>query len=130
MSTKFNVVTRPNPQDPEAPRKYYASVKSSGRVTLRELSQQIAQFSTVSTVDTMAVLEALLILIPREISRGNVVELGDFGSFWMRIQSDGSDTLEEVKANNIKRVLPRFTPGKVFRRALNNTEFVKNGNGS
>ena len=130
MTTKFNVVTRPNPQDPEAPRKYYASVKSSGRVTLRELSQQIAQFSTVSTVDTMAVLEALLILIPREISRGNVVELGDFGSFWMRIQSDGSDTLEEVKANNIKRVLPRFTPGKVFRRALNNTEFVKNGNGS
>ena len=78
----------------------------------------------------MAVLEGLLTLIPREISRGNVVELGDFGSFWMRIQSDGSDTLEEVKANNIKRVLPRFTPGKVFRRALNNTEFVKNGNGS
>ena len=130
MSTKFNVVTRPNPLDRTAPQKYYASVKSSGRVTLRELSQQIAEFSTVSTVDTMAVLEALLILIPREISRGNVVELGDFGSFWMRIQSDGSDTLEEVKANNIKRVLPRFTPGRVFRRALNNTEFVKNGNGS
>ena len=130
MSTKYNVVARGNPADPEAPQKYYASIKSSGRVTLRELSRQIAEISTVSTVDTMAVLEALLILIPREISRGNVVELGDFGSFWMRIQSDGSDTLEEVKANNIKRVLPRFTPGRVFRRALNNTEFVKNGNGS
>ena len=130
MSTKFNVITRRNPLDPEAPHKYYASVQSSGRVTLRQLSQQIAEISTVSTVDTMAVLEGLLTLIPREISRGNVVELGDFGTFWMRIQSDGSDTLEEVKANNIKRVLPRFTPGKVFRRALNNTEFVKNGNGS
>ena len=130
MSTKFNVITRYNPQDPEAPKKYYASVKSSGRVTLRELSQQIAQFSTVSTVDTMAVLEALLILIPCEISRGNVVELGEFGTLWMRIQSEGSDTLEEVKANNIKRVLPRFTPGKVFKQILNNTEFVKNGNGS
>ena len=130
MSTKFNVVTRPNPQDPEAPRKYYASVKYSGRVTLRELSKQIAEISTVSTVDTMAVLEGLLTLIPREISRGNVVELGDFGTFWMRIQSDGSDTLEAVKAHNIKRVLPRFTPGKVFKQVLNNTEFVKNGNGS
>jgi predicted histone-like DNA-binding protein len=83
-------------------------------------SQQIAQFSTVSTVDTMAVLEGLLTIIPRQISNGNVVELGDFGSFWMRIQSDGSDTLEEVKANNIKRVLPRFTPDKVFRQVYLN----------
>ena len=127
MSTKFNVITRRNPLDPEAPHKYYASVQSSGRVTLRQLAQQIAEISTVSTVDTMAVLEGLLTLIPREIARGNIVELGDLGAFWMRIQSDGSDTEEEVKANNIKRVLPRFTPGKEFKRVLNNTEFVKNG---
>ncbi len=127
MSVKYNVITRYNPRDPEAPRKYYASIQSSGRVTLRELSKQIAEISTVSTVDTMAVLEGLLTLIPREIAQGNIVELGDFGTFWMRIQSDGSDTPEEVKANNIKRVLPRFTPGKEFKQGLNNTEFVKDG---
>ena len=78
MTTKYNVITRYNPREPEAPRRYYPSVKYSGRVTLRELSKQIAEISTVSTVDTMAVLEGLLTLIPREISRGNVVELGDF----------------------------------------------------
>ena len=127
MSTKFNVITRRNPLDPEAPHKYYASVQSSGRVTLRQLSQQIAEISTVSTVDTMAVLEGLLTLIPREIARGNIVELGDFGTIWMSIQSEGSDTPEEVKAGNIKRVSARFTPGKEFKQVLSQTEFAKNG---
>jgi hypothetical protein len=45
----------------------------------------------------------------------------------MSIRSEGSDPQEEVKANNIKRVLPRFTPGKEFKQVLSNTEFVKNG---
>ena len=127
MSTKYNVVARGNPADPEAPQKYYASIKSSGRVTLRELSRQIAEISTVSTVDTMAVLEGLLTIIPRQISNGNIVELGDFGTLWMSIRSDGSDKLEEVKAHNIKRVTARFNPGKEFKQVLSNTEFVKNG---
>jgi predicted histone-like DNA-binding protein len=127
MSTKYNVVARGNPADPAAPQKYYASIKSSGRVTLRELSRQIAEISTVSTVDTMAVLEGLLTIIPRQISNGNIVELGDFGTLWMSIRSDGSDKLEEVKAHNIKRVTARFNPGKEFKQVLSNTEFVKNG---
>ena len=125
MSATYNVVARGNPADPEAPEKYYLSVQSSGRVSLRELSKQIAEISTVSTVDTMAVLEGLLTIIPRQISNGNIVELGDFGSFRLRVKSAGSDTKEEVKAGNVKLVMPRFTPGKEFRQVLNNTEFVK-----
>jgi predicted histone-like DNA-binding protein len=75
----------------------------------------------------MAVLEALLTLIPREIANGNIVNLGDFGAFRLRIQSEGVDNPEDVTANNIKRVLPLFTPGKEFKQALNNTEFIKAG---
>ena len=125
MSTKYNVITRRKPGDPTAPEKYYPSIKSSGRVTLRQLSKQIAEISTVSSVDTMAVLEALLTLIPREIANGNIVSLGDFGTFRLRIQSEGADSPEEVTAKNIKRVLPLFTPGKEFKQALSTTEFTK-----
>ena len=55
------------------------------------------------------------------------MELGDFGTLWMSIHSERSDKLEEVKANNIKRVTARFTLGKEFKQILSNTEFVKNG---
>ena len=125
MSTKYTVVARGNPSDPTAPKKFYPSVKSSGRVTLRQLSKQIAEISTVSTVDNMAVLEGLLTLIPREISQGNIVELGEFGTLWMRIQSEGSERVEEVNGSNVKRVLARFSPGKEFKQVLRQTEFSK-----
>ena len=71
----------------------------------------------------MAVLEGLLTIVPRQIWNGNIVELGDFGTLSMNIRSKGSDTLEEVKVHNIKRVLPRFTPA--FKQVLSKTKFVK-----
>ena len=70
-------------------------------------------------------IEALLTLIPRELSAGNIVELGEFGSFRLRIQSEGAETPEGVTAHNIKKILPRFVPGKEFSRVLDTTEFVK-----
>lgn len=125
MSIKFNVVTKKNPQDPEAPPKYYPQVKSRGKVTLRQLANRIADISTVSSVDTMAMLEALLKIIPEELGNGNIVQLGDLGSFGLRIKSTGSETPEEVTASNITNVLPAFRPGKQFKGTLGQAEFEK-----
>jgi predicted histone-like DNA-binding protein len=125
MTVKYNVVERGNPGDPTAPKKYYPSVSSSGRVKLRTLGKQIAEISTVSVPDTVAVLEALLALIPKELSNGNIVELGDFGSFRLRVQTEGAETPEAVSARQIKKVLPRFVPGKEFQQVLDTSEFEK-----
>jgi len=125
MTVKFNVVERGNPGNPEAPKKFYPSVTSSGRVTLRELAKEISRISTVSSVDTLAVLEALLTLIPEELQRGNVVELGDFGNFWLKNNSEGADTAEAVTAAQITNLLPRFNPGKEFKKVLDAIEFEK-----
>ena len=125
MAVKFNVVSRGNPSNPTAPKKFYPSVESSGRKTVRQLAGEISQFSTVSRVDTIAVIEALLTVIPQELAAGNIVELGDFGSFWLRTSSDGADTPEAVRASQIKKVLPRFNPGKEFKGVLGSIEFHK-----
>ena len=75
--------------------------------------------------DTMAVLEALLTVIPQELSRGNIVELGDFGNFWLRTSTEGADTPEAVRATQIAGVLPRFNAGKEFKKVLDTIEYVK-----
>ena len=49
MSIKYNVVERANPRDLEAPKKFYPSIQSSGRMSLRQLSQRISQMCTVSS---------------------------------------------------------------------------------
>ena len=122
---KFNVVERGNPANREAPKKFYASVVSSGRKTMRQLAGRISEMSTVSPADTAAVIEAFLMVLPQELAAGNVVELGDFGNFWLKCNSEGSDTAEAVRASNITNLLPRFNPGKEFKKVLATVDFEK-----
>lgn len=125
MTVKFNVVQRGNPSNQEAPKKFYPSIESSGRKTMRQMANRISEISTVSSVDTMAVLEALLTIIPQELADGNIVELGDFGNFWLRGDTEGADTAETVHASHINGVLPRFNAGKEFKKILAAIEFEK-----
>jgi len=125
MSVKFNVVERGKPGDPEAPKKFYPSIQSSGRVTTRELAEMAAQRSTLSTMDMMAAIEGFLAIIPEQLARGNIVELGDFGNFWLRASTEGVDNPEEVRAEHIESLMPRFNPGKEFKKVLDGIEFVR-----
>jgi predicted histone-like DNA-binding protein len=125
MAVKYRAIPRRNPRDPDAPQKYYPSVSSTERVDLPDISAQISEISTVSRIDTLAVLEGFLTVLPRTIAAGKIVQLGNFGSFWLRVKSEGSDTPEQVSRQNIVNVLPLFTPGKEFKKILKNAEFVK-----
>ena len=125
MSIKFNVVERGRPGHAEKPKKYYPSIQSTGRVTVRELAEEAHDISTLSTADIMAVVEAFLMLIPEHLANGEIVELGDFGSFWLRFSAEGAETPKEVKGANITTLIPRFMPGKRFKRALQTVRFVK-----
>ncbi|HRJ75712.1 MAG TPA: HU family DNA-binding protein [Anaerolineales bacterium] len=125
MSVKFNVVERGNPSNPEAPKKFYPSIQSSGRLTTREMAEIAARESTMSPADMMGAIEIYLSVIPRELAKGNIVEMGDFGSFWLRIEAEGVESESEVRAEKIKAVKPRFNPGKLFKKALSTIDFVK-----
>ncbi len=64
--------------------------------------------SFFNRLQMMAILEALLKIIPQELAEGNIVELGDFGNFWLKANSEGAGTSEEVRATRITTLLPRF----------------------
>lgn len=125
MPAKYHIVARGKPGQPAAPKKYYPSAITTGRTNARQLSTRIAEISTLSTIDTLAMLEALLNAIPHELAQGRLVDLGDFGSFRLRLDTDGADSPEKVSSRQIKQVRVRFTPGKVFQALLDNIEFVK-----
>ncbi len=125
MSVKFNVVERGNPSNREAPKKFYPSIQSSGRVTTREMAEMAAQRSTLSTMDMMAAIESFLAIIPEQLAKGNIVELGEFGNFWLRVEAEGAETVDAVNATQITAVKPRFNPGKLFKKMLDAIEFAK-----
>jgi len=103
---------------------------------------------TVSSADTLAVLESMLTVIPEELAEGNIVELGDFGSFsrkntgmiWLRSSAEGAEEMEKVSASPRTKhagqagdqpmrpewgMLPRFIPGKEFKKVLDGVKFAK-----
>jgi predicted histone-like DNA-binding protein len=84
MTVKFTTVERPNPQDLTAPKKHYLQIQNSGKVTVQQLAERAAEMSTFSSADIAAVIEAFLTIVPQELASGNVVSLGDFGSFRLR----------------------------------------------
>ena len=125
MSINFNVVARVNPQKREDPAKYYATLVSNGKRNLRYIAQRIADKSSLNIIDVKAVLEGLLQVIPEEIKDGYIVELDEFGNFWVTCSSSPSDAAEDVTASNIEKVNIQFRPGKLVRSTLGATEFKK-----
>jgi len=125
MAVKFKIMQRIKPGDPTAPRKFYAVAQSDGDVVLRQLAQRISEISTVSSIDTLAVLESLIQVMPDYLTDGKIVRLGDFGSFRLTVSSEGSETEEAFSKNQIKAVNLLFRPGKIIQNALKTVDYQK-----
>ena len=125
MTARYSVVAKVNPQDPQGPRKFYPSFKRNGRTTRRTLAVEAADRSTLSDADMDAALANLLTLIPKHLASGQIVDLGDFGTFRLTIRTEGSETEDEVTTRNIRKVNVRFTPGHAFKEMLGEVKFIK-----
>ena len=81
--------------------------------------------STVSSVDTAAVLEAFMNVVPDLLADGKIVDLGDFGTFRVSVSSEGADNPEDVTSRSITNVRILFQPGKRFRVSAERHGFEK-----
>ena len=125
MSVKYNVIQKVNPRDPQGPRKFYPSIVSTSKMTRREVAKEAALVSSLSDGDTSNALDSILTVIKKELLKGNIIDLGEFGSFWLKIESEGAETEDLVQAANITRVSVQFRPGKELKEVLNDIEFIK-----
>ncbi|MGB3849910.1 MAG: HU family DNA-binding protein [Tunicatimonas sp.] len=125
MSVPFNVVSKHNPQQPKAAKKFYAVAQSTGEAGFRQMAKEIAEITTVSVPDAVAVLESLVMIIPRHIEKGEIIRLGELGSLRLTVNSEGSDTAEEVNASKIKKANYRFTPGDELQQTLKILKYAR-----
>ncbi len=126
MAVKYIVVEKGNPQRPEVAKKLYAQAKSTGEVTLKNLSKEIAEGSTtVSDTDVLAVLNDLTKTLIRHLSEGRIVRFGDFGSFQISLRSEGAEETKKFNSSLIKSGKITFRPGVDLKLMLNNLSYVK-----
>jgi len=96
-----------------------------GEVSLRELAKDISAISTVSSPDVMAVIESLLQVITKHLAQGEIVRLGEFGSYSVRISSEGADSEQAFNSRLIKGLNLSFRPGKEVEQVLDNVTYEK-----
>ena len=125
MAINYSLTQRVNLKDATAPRKFYAIAKSSGEETVRQLATEISKRSGLSSSDVFAVIEAFIDLIPERIAEGKIVRLGEFGSFYLTISSEGVETAEAFTSSLIKGNSLKFRPGKIVQNTLNDIEYFK-----
>lgn len=123
MAVKLKAVQRVNPQDVQAPQKFYAKAVSNGRTDLKRLAKLVALQCTVNRADCLAVLAALEDNIIMELQEGKIVQMGELGTFQLSVNSIGSDTSEEVGTNSVKKARLNFRPGEELKNMLKNLSF-------
>ena len=110
----YSVSPRINPRDKDAAPKYYGHVQASGDIDLREMSERIQATCTVHKSDVFAVLVALEDVITDALKAGEIVRLGDLGTFQIGISSKGAATEEDYSDTLIKKARINFHPGSAL----------------
>ena len=121
----YSVSPRINPRDKEAAPKYYGHVQASGDISLREMAERIQSTCTVHKSDVFAVLVALEDVITEALKSGEIVRLGDLGTFQISISSKGAATEEDYTDSLIKKARINFRPGSALVGALDGLTFQK-----
>jgi predicted histone-like DNA-binding protein len=127
MSIKFKTVTRKNPRDLTAPAKYYPSSITGTTLDLNELADLVGDGSTVRRNDVYAVLIGLVDVAKKQLELGNMVRLGDLGSFSINVSGTGKDTAEEVTATSIEKGKIIFRPSSNLKKMLKTLNYEKVG---
>lgn len=106
------------------PIKAFANAQISEVVSLDYFAKHITNHNSKYTRgDMLAVLSVICDCLKELLLGGKKVELGDLGSFWLTLHSNGADFAEEFRAGNIRHVTPQWERGRAFRDLRNEAEF-------
>ena len=121
----YSVVPRYKPGEKNMPPKYYAQAQANGDVSIREMSERIQLTCTVTKADVYAVLVAMEDVIIEALKSGEIVRLGDLGTFQIGLSGKGALTEEEYEANLIQKARINFRPGVALAGMLTSLSYAK-----
>jgi len=119
MALKYTAVEKMNPQ--AKVKKWYAQPNLTGKRSLKELSKDISDVSSLSAGDVQNEIVNLIDQLPKWLVEGGNVKLDGFGTFWLSFSSDSVTTKDEVTANLIKDIYILFEPDSLIKEKIQKT---------
>lgn len=124
MAILVKPVQRVNPNDAEAPKKWYVTQVTTAQVDETQVAMDLADETTLNPSEGMMAIRQFRKILLRHLLAGESVKLGNWGSFSITLSSTGVDTKEEVNARNIKAVNINFQPDEAFKADLQKATFA------
>ena len=120
---KVKLVRRPNPQDKNQEKKYYAHAENEGVADLYVLSKQITKYSSLSLGDIVNVLENTVDAASLFLQTGRAVQIGRLGTLRIVLKSEGAESPEDFTYKMIHRIKLQFTPSVELKKQLQDISF-------
>ena len=118
MPVFYNKVQRKNPSDPNATAKWYPSLRTTSMLKEKEVARQIADETTLNPKEAEMALSQLHKIMLRALHNGQSIQLGDWGSFHLTLNSEGAENEADANAMKVKKVNIRFAPGKELKESI------------
>ena len=124
MAILVKPVQKRNPQDPEAPMKWYVSQVTTAQVDETQVAMELSEETTLNPSEAMMAIRQLRKIVLRHLLASESVKLGNWGSFSITLSSTPSDTKEAVTADNVKNVNLNFQADEDFKAALQKATYA------
>jgi predicted histone-like DNA-binding protein len=125
MAIYFTPVPKKNGIDPEAPVQYYPCAVAKEEIDFEALCDIVASRCTASRPDCYLVITALTDVLKDQLLQGNIVRMGDLGSFRTTLSGLPAETPDQVSRHKIKKCNLAFKPSKNIQKALKEAQFLK-----
>ena len=119
MSILFSRVQKINPQDRNAPKKWYPVLKRVSQVSEDEVAKQISDETTLNKNEAKMSMSQLEKVVLTNLLASRSVKLGNWASIHAKCRTTSSETKEGVTAKNITKVYVSVTISQEFLDRLN-----------
>ena len=120
----YSVYMQSNPFDETAAPKAYAKAQMRELMTFAKFINHISKHNGVYSRGTVrGVVIDMCECLVEQLLEGKKIQLGELGSFWLSLTSEGAETMDDFTAANIKAVNIIFTPGADFENLIEQAEF-------
>ena len=122
---KYKLIKRRNPSNPYSYNKFHAIPVYHSLVDMKEIAKEISERSSLSSGDVFNVLQNLTDILPRYLTDGKRIQLGDLGIFRLLFSSEGVDNKDDFKLSKIRGIKINFSAGKEIKKQIKNIRFEK-----
>lgn len=124
-TVNYSVIPRKQPGQSEEPAKFYATAQAKGSCDINEIAERISRSTTVTRADCLATLAALEEEIADKLQSGEIVKLGDVGTFRISLGSEGATSADEFNQSMIKKPKIVFRPSAKLQTLMSALNYVR-----